>query len=87
VSGFTISNSNSTSIEYEIARLRPEQHLALDPVVLLWHDTAANALEAMWTITAGNVNGGRGMFTVIRGAPLEPTELLPELHHAARERP
>ena len=77
---FRISNSDSTTITYDISRVRPEQRIGLLPVLLSLTGDGQSRLDATWTVATGNADGlARGTFEVAIGAPVDAVELLPEL--------
>ena len=76
---FTITGSPPT-VKYKIPQLRAEKTVLLHPVMLDWNGEPASALEASWTVTAGNADGvARGTFTLAAGEPAELGVVLPEL--------
>ncbi len=78
---FTIDTSDaSVTIGYDIARLRPEEHVRLDPVLIFGVDEPDRALQITWTVTTGNVDGiARGALTAMVIGPADSATILPEL--------
>jgi hypothetical protein len=78
---FTVSTSGPfVIIGYDISRVRPEEHIRLDPVLIFGVDEPARALEIGWTVTTGNVDGiARGAFTGSVTEPANSVTIVPEL--------
>lgn len=70
----------STVVTYEIARIRPEQQIPLDPVLILAIDQPGGELEITWRVTVGNVDGVvEGNLSATKVAPEWADRLNPEL--------
>lgn len=70
----------SVIISYDIARVRPEEHVRLDPVLIFGVDEPARALEIGWTVTTGNVDGiACGAFAASVTEPTNSVTIVPEL--------
>jgi hypothetical protein len=78
---FDVTRSqNSVAVTYEIARIRPEQQIALDPILILAIDQPSGELEITWRVTVGNVDGVvDGSLTATKVAPEWADRLNPEL--------
>jgi hypothetical protein len=72
--------NNSTVVTYEIPRIRPEQQIPLDPVLIFAIDQPDGELEITWWVTVGNVDGVvEGNFSATKVAPEWAGRLNPEL--------
>jgi hypothetical protein len=78
---FTVSASGPfVIVGYDVGRVRPEEHVRLDPVLTFGVDEPARALEIGWTVTTGNVDGiARGAFNASVTEPSNSLTIVPEL--------
>lgn len=72
--------ANSIVITYKITRIRPEQKIQLDPVLILAIDQPGGELEITWRATVGNADGVvKGSLTAVKVAPEWADRLSPEM--------